>query len=473
MAWRSRPGGRPVQAQSRKKTPLKRRSATRAAHYRNSGVSDQTRLARLRRELNDARDHQAATAEVLKILSGANYNLQSVLDTLVEAALHLCEADAANVWLPKGGVLKLAASRGHSDEFKRYAARHPIKPGRGTVSGRVFTEVKTVHIPDVLADREFTGIGYQSRGNYRSHLGVPMLRKGRAVGVFALTRRKVAPYSKKQIELVETFARQAVIAIENKRLLETEKHRSRELAKSLRLLQRERSNKIMNLEAMAASIGHEVKQPLAAIASNGGAALRFLARDPPVVAEAESALKKIIADSHRAGAVFDNIRALFGKADQEREPIDLSSLASESLDSLSDELRDNGVTTRAELAATTPPIAGHRGQLQEVFVNLIQNAIEAMREVEDDQRVLQVRAAQHGGHAVAVAIEDSGTGINPQQAHAIFDAFVTTKPDGMGLGLAICRMIIERHGGQLSVSPAQPRGSIFQVVLPVWRVTWF
>ena len=466
MAWRSKPGGRPVQARGRKKPPAKRRSAARATGYRNAVAGEPTRVARLRRELNEARDQQAATGEVLKILSGSTYNLQSVLDKLVELALHLCEADAANIWLPKGGVLALAASSGHSSEFKRYAARHPITPDRGTVSGRVFLKGRTVHIPDVLADREFTGVGYQSRGNYRCHLGVPMLRKGRAIGVIALTRKKVTPYSKKQIELVETFANQAVIAMENKRLLETEKHRSRELAKSLHLLQRERSNKIMNLEAMAASIGHEVKQPLAAIASNSGAALRFLARDPPVVAEAESALTKIITDSHRAGAIFDNIRALFGKDDHEREPIDLGKLALEALEALRDELRESGVTIRAELTAA-PSIAGHRGQLQEVFINLIQNAIEAMRAVEADRRLLQVRTEARGGHAVAIAIEDSGTGIDPKQAQAIFDAFVTTKPKGMGLGLAICRMIIERHGGQLSVSPARPRGSIFTVVLPV------
>jgi len=293
-----------------------------------------------------------------------------------------------------------------------------------------------------------------------------MLRQGRAIGVFALTRKKVAPYSKKQIELVETFANQAVIAIENKRLLESEKHRSRELARSLRMLQRERSNKIMNLEVMAASIGHEVKQPLAAIASNGSAALRFLARNPAAVGDAEAALTRIISDSHRAGAIFDNIRALFGKADPEPELIDLSQLVQDAVETLRDELRDNGVTARVGLAAPTLPVKGHRGQLQEVFVNLIQNAIEAMRDVEDSRRLLQVRAEPYRGNAIAVTIEDSGTGIDPKKLHAIFDAFVTTKPDGMGLGLAICRMIIERHGGRLSASPARPRGSIFQVVLP-------
>jgi len=112
---------------------------------------------------------------------------------------------------------------------------------------------------------------------------------------------------------------------------------------------------------------------------------------------------------------------------------------------------------------------GHRGQLQEVFINLINNAIDAMDDVKDDRRVLQVRAEPRRGNAVIVAVEDSGSGVDPKRSQTIFDAFVTTKPQGMGLGLAICRMIIERHGGQLSVSPARPRGSIFRVVLPVGR----
>jgi signal transduction histidine kinase len=461
----------PTKARRRKTaTTLKHRPGPKTVRHGNAAVADnETTIARLSGELKEALHQQTATAEVLKIISGSAFDLQTVLNMLVESALHLCEADAANIWLPSGNVLKLAASCGHSSEFKRFAAHNPIAPGRGTVSGRVFLEGKTVHLPDVLADREFTGTGYQSRGRYRSHLGVPMLREGRAIGVFALTRTEVSPFSGKQIEFVETFANQAVIAIENARLIETEKHRARELAKSLQLLQRERNNKIMNLEAMVASISHEVRQPLTAIASNGNAALRFLAHEPPNLEEARSALSKMVANSHRASEVFDNIRALFGEANRTQEPIDVKDLTLGVLESFRDELRDHGITSHAELAARLPPIMGHRGQLQEVFINLIHNAIDAMDDVKDDRRVLQVRAEPGTGKTVTVAVEDTGLGIDPKRSHAIFDAFVTTKPHGMGLGLAICRMIIERHGGQLSVSPAEPRGSIFRVVLPVGR----
>jgi len=113
-----------------------------------------------------------------------------------------------------------------------------------------------------------------------------------------------------------------------------------------------------------------------------------------------------------------------------------------------------------------PFVMGHRGQLQEVFINLVHNAIEAMDAVDGDDRILRVRAERHGGNAIIVAVEDSGPGIDPQQLKTIFDAFITTKPNGLGLGLAICRLIIERHKGHLSVAPAEPRGSAFRIVLP-------
>ena len=140
------------------------------------------------------------------------------------------------------------------------------------------------------------------------------------------------------------------------------------------------------------------------------------------------------------------------------------------LRTLRDELKDNAITTHAALNSDLPPVMGHKGQLQEVLVNLIRNAIDAMEAGvdagQDERRVLQVRAERHGDDAVVVAVEDSGPGIDPKQLDSIFDAFMTTKPNGMGLGLAICRMIVERHAGRLLALPAQPRGSVFQIVLP-------
>jgi signal transduction histidine kinase len=238
-------------------------------------------------------------------------------------------------------------------------------------------------------------------------------------------------------------------------------------------VQRERNNKLMNLEAMVASISHEVRQPLASIASNGGAAIRFLGHAPPNLEEVRSALNRMVGESHRASQVFDNIRALFGKTEQGHEPIDVSALVRGVLSGLQGELDEHQITAGLALSADLPAIIGHRGQLQEVLVNLIRNAIEAMdadiHADEESRRVLRVSSQPHGTNKVIVAVEDSGPGIDPKHSASIFDAFMTTKANGMGLGLALSRMIAERHGGQLSVSPAQPRGSIFRLVLPIGR----
>ena len=176
----------------------------------------------------------------------------------------------------------------------------------------------------------------------------------------------------------------------------------------------------------------------------------------------------MVRDSHRDSQVFDNIRALFGKADEGHKPFNVNKLARDVIHTLRDELTEHGVTIRTALQSGLPPITGHRGQLQEVFVNLVRNAVEAMDAVKDGERALQVTAKRHGD-GVAVQVEDSGPGIDPRRMDSIFDPFITTKPNGMGLGLAICRMIIERHAGKLSVSPAHPRGSVFQIILPAER----
>lgn len=222
----------------------------------------------------------------------------------------------------------------------------------------------------------------------------------------------------------------------------------------------------MNMEAMVASISHEVRQPLTSIVANSNTARRFLERQTPDLAEVRSALDRIESNSHRASQIFDSFRALFGRGGQGQETIDVNEMALEVLQILRGELKDNEIATRIELMPELPLITGHKGQLQEVLINLIHNAIEAMGAMPDGDRALRITTARHGSDAILLAVEDSGPGIDPKKADSIFDAFVTMKPQGMGLGLAICRMIIERHEGQISATSAQPRGTMLRVVLP-------
>jgi signal transduction histidine kinase len=422
--------------------------------------------AELLRELRETLREQTAAADVLKIISRSAFDLQAVLDTVVELAARLCGADLAAVH-PNRAYFRAFAIYGGPPSHREVASNVIFEPGRGSVMGRVALEAKPVQVADVLADPEYTLHEAQRKLGYRTCLGVPLLREGHPIGVIALTRFTVRPFTDKQIELVQNFADQAVIAIENTRLIAELRQRTDQLGRSVAELQRERNNKLMNLEAMAASISHEVKQPLASIAMNGGAAQRFLKHMPPNVEEVQSALNRMIGDCHRASQVFDNLRALFGKAERGHESIDANELIRGVLTSFQGDLEEHGITARVRLPEDLPKIVAHKGQLEEVLLNLVRNAIEAMQADKNDHRVLQVSSGRHGDDKILLSIEDSGPGIDPKHAKNIFDAFVTTKSHGMGLGLALCRMIIDRHSGELTALPAHPRGSIFRIALPI------
>jgi signal transduction histidine kinase len=241
------------------------------------------------------------------------------------------------------------------------------------------------------------------------------------------------------------------------------------LTSSNMMLERERSNKLMNLEAMAASISHEVRQPLTGITLNGNALQRYLGDTPPKLEKARSAAEKMIVGSHRIGQILNDIRELFGTTERKPDPVNVNDLALGALRALDGELKNHNVLTRTHLKSELPPIMGQSGQLQQVIVNLIQNAIDAMDSVNNDRRVLQVRTEYDGGGAISITVEDTGPGIDPKKSDEMFGAFFTTKPHGMGLGLAICRMIVEHHDGELSVTSASPHGAIFRIKLPVMK----
>jgi transcriptional regulator with GAF, ATPase, and Fis domain len=237
--------------EARKRKPAPRKAAVRSLRQpakpgNASDKSRKTELQSLTRERDDAIEQlnatlevlreslaqQTATADVLRVISRSTFELQTVLDTLTESAVRLCQADNGAIFLRNGEVFCIAAIAGFSPQARQYAMEHPIAPGRGTLVGRVASTGKVNQIPDVLADAEYHGAGFQKAFGFRTNLGVPLLRDGVTIGVFSMTRDEVRPFSDSQIELVSTFADQAVIAIENARLFEAEQQRTRELTES-------------------------------------------------------------------------------------------------------------------------------------------------------------------------------------------------------------------------------------------------
>jgi two-component system, NtrC family, sensor kinase len=234
MKRRSKVSGELVKARRTKASKPKRSVKPNKGSSLTAPPTDQAaEIFRLNRELKEALEQQVAAADVLRVISSSAFDLQTVLDTLAKSAARLCEADAAAIWHPDGGVLKIAAIFGGSSKWIEYAKKNPVVPDRGTVSGRVLLDGKVIHVRDVLADREFTGTGYYVHGNYRTSLGIPLSTKGETIGVFVIVWSEVRAFTDKQIKLVTTFADQAVIAIENARLLNELRQRTTDLTEAL------------------------------------------------------------------------------------------------------------------------------------------------------------------------------------------------------------------------------------------------
>jgi signal transduction histidine kinase len=227
-----------------------------------------------------------------------------------------------------------------------------------------------------------------------------------------------------------------------------------------------RASRMTSLGHMAASIAHEISQPLAAIVANGNAASRWLANKSPDLEEARAALNRIVMEGHRAGQVIGSARAMFKQAPQEKAPLDVNDLIREVLILTRSEIQRHRVAVQTELMERIPQPLADRIQLQQIMLNLIMNALEAMDAVTDRARVLSIKSTIQDSQSVRITVGDSGTGIEPKDVQRIFDEFFTTKPQGMGLGLSICRSIIEGHGGSLSASSGRPHGAVFQVILP-------
>lgn len=245
----------------------------------------------------------------------------------------------------------------------------------------------------------------------------------------------------------------------------TERKRAEEALQTVRT-ELAHVTRVMTLGELTASIAHEVNQPLAAIVTNSNACLRWLGSTPPNFTEGRQAVERIIKDSYRASEVIARVRALVKKAPPRSDLVDLNDVILEVIALAQSEARRNHVFVKRELASDLPPVAGDRVQLQQVILNLIINGLEAMAKAGDRERELSISSGIDESHNLIVAVRDSGEGVDQANIERVFDAFFTTKSEGMGMGLAICRTIIESHGGRLWASANSPHGAVFQFTLP-------
>jgi len=413
----------------------------------------------LQKELAEARRQRAAISEVLRAIAGSPHDLQPIFDTILDSAVHLCRAEWGALRLVEEIGFRLVAYKVSPALSDVYSP--PMLREHSSFIGRLLGSKSPVHIPDLAALLERNSVGEADRDAIsrpvRTVLYVPMLRNDELIGTLSLVRWRIEPFKEKEIELVTDFAAQAAIALEITR-------RERQLREQH--MQLAHTNRVVTVGELSASIAHEVNQPIAAARNNVIAALNFLDGNPPDLQEVREALAAAVKDADRVSAIVGRMRALMQKASPRSDRVDMNEALQEVIELTRGEALKNGVSVESQLAQGLPIIAGDRVQLQQVVLNLILNALQAMGAASEGPRQVMITTRQIDLKDLYVGVQDTGPGLSPGTLSRLFEPFYTTKPNGMGMGLTICRSIVEAHGGRLWASACQPRGALFQFAIP-------
>src|SRR5467141_5285143 len=425
----------------------------------NESIHGEGTASELQDRVTELVEQQTAISEVLRAIASSPHDLQPIFDAILDSATRLCRADAGSLRLSEEGGLRLVAVRGDSLLVGRVRSSLPVLVEKGSFLSRVAARGLPTHIPDLTAVegdlRDDYWITVVNAG-FRTGLNVPLLKDNEIVGIITLGRKQVQPFTDQQISLFRDFAAQATIALESTRRERQYREMQSELA---------HANRVTTMGQLTASIVHEVSQPITAAVTYALSARRWLSADPPNFHEVDDALSLIVKEGNRAGEVVGRIRDLIKKAPPRKDAVEINDAILEVIALTRTEAANNTVSVRTQLAEGLPRVQGDRVQLQQVLLNLIINAIEAMRDVGEKERELLISSGNEPD-GVSVEVRDSGPGFAPADLDRVFEAFYTTKPSGLGLGLSICRSIIEAHNGQLWASPNVPRGAIFRFIAP-------
>ncbi|HEX7125213.1 MAG TPA: ATP-binding protein [Thermodesulfobacteriota bacterium] len=351
-------------------------------------------------------------------------------------------------------------AEGDVAELRAASLAASVRRGEGAL-GRVWESRAAVWLTDITTrDVPFERRDAARSAGFRSAFAFPVTVGRSVLAVFEFLDRRTREPDDSLLEVIDTLGQRLGDILERKRAEDALRRTQAEL---------EHVTRVATLGELAASLAHELNQPLAAAVTNGNACLRWLGRDRPDIGEAAAAVRRIIQDANRASEIVAHTRALLRKSSADRTALDVGEVVREVVELVRAELRRHRIRLEPRLAGDLPTVLGVRVQLQQVALNLIMNAVEAMADVPDARRTLVLRAESHesdGGPGVLAAVEDAGKGLMEETVERLFQAFYTTKPHGLGMGLSISRSIVEAHGGRLWATPNVGHGATFRFLLP-------